>query len=691
MMFARFALAAASLFPLILTAADSGALAPAVTEPIARLDLTSLRAKADGGDANAQYQLGLAYAQGLQTPKDPVEAFAWLTLAAESGAGGRALQVLLETLPQAQVANGRRRLEALRAGNPVLRPVAATPLVPAPTPSPIIAAPARQAAASSPLIPAPATPIVTPGEFKAMQDQLATALQDKRQLSAELSAAWKEIEQLKAQLAQRPDPANTATASAATAAAATPQAQLQQAQSALSTQAGELNTARAEVARLQAQLGTLRESLATQTASAATAGDAAAALLRERKAHAATQSAGAQLKTQLNEAAASRAMLERDLMSRLSASDRAQSAAVEETRRLTALHSDSTAKADALSRELAQARADLASARQNLSQATGKATAETDRQARRVTELESSLGAARNELAQTKAALAAATATAESAASRAAAAATAESELNTLRGRITTLERDLQMAAEAAKRSTDARTDADSALRTANQRLAAATEEVAALRRQVTANRELEQRVQQLEAEKGAAVASAGSAVSRDELARATAAQAAAEDKLATALRAYTQLTRERDELRGRLADLSARHSAATETLAAAEARARTTAVANSAVTLASAELETLRNRADNAEREAEASRTEAARANQLLAGARPATSAPTRPTVTPGRPARTHTIAPGETLSGIALRYYGTAARWPEILAANRDVLPDERSFVVGRTIRIP
>lgn len=686
MMFARFALAAASLVPPLLTAADSGGLAPAVTEPIARIDLTSLRAKADGGDANAQYQLGLAYAQGLQTPKDPVEAFAWLTLAAESGAGGRALQVLLETLPQAQVANGRRRLEALRAANPVLRPVSATPLVPAPTPSPIIAAPTRQAAASSPLIPAPATPTITPGEFKAMQDQLATALQDKRQLSAELSAAWKEIEQLKAQLAQRPAPANTATA--ATAAA---QAQLQQAQSALSTQAGELNAARSEVARLQAQLAALRESLATQTASAATAGDAAAALHRERNAHAATQSAVAQLKIQLNEAAASRAMLERDLMARLSASDRAQSAAVEETRRLTALHGDSTAKADALSRELAQARADLASARQNLSQATGKATAETDRQARRVTELESSLGAARNELAQTKAALAAATATAESAASRAAAAATAESELNTLRGRITTLERDLQLATEAAKRSTDARSDADSALRTANQRLAAATEEVAALRRQVTANRELEQRVQQLEAEKGAAVASAGAGVSRDELARATAAQAAAEDKLATALRAYTQLTRERDELRGRLADLSARHSAATETLAAAEARARTTAVANSAVTLASAELETLRNRADAAEREAEAARTEAARANQLLAGARPATSAPTRPTMTPGRPARTHTIAPGETLSGIALRYYGTAARWPEILAANRDVLPDERSFVVGRTIRIP
>jgi len=140
------------------------------------------------------------------------------------------------------------------------------------------------------------------------------------------------------------------------------------------------------------------------------------------------------------------------------------------------------------------------------------------------------------------------------------------------------------------------------------------------------------------------------------------------------------------------VADLSARQTSLSTALAAAEARARDTTAANSAVTLASAELETLRNRTAAAERAAETARAEADRAHQLLAGTRPATSAPTRPAaVTPGQPARTHTIAPGETLSGIALRYYGTAARWPEILAANRDVLPDERSFVAGRTIRIP
>ena len=34
---------------------------------------------------------------------------------------------------------------------------------------------------------------------------------------------------------------------------------------------------------------------------------------------------------------------------------------------------------------------------------------------------------------------------------------------------------------------------------------------------------------------------------------------------------------------------------------------------------------------------------------------------------------------------------YYGTSSRWPEILAANRNVLVDEKSLVVGRTLVIP
>jgi nucleoid-associated protein YgaU len=155
-------------------------------------------------------------------------------------------------------------------------------------------------------------------------------------------------------------------------------------------------------------------------------------------------------------------------------------------------------------------------------------------------------------------------------------------------------------------------------------------------------------------------------------------------------LRSYTLLTRERDELRMRVADLSAKHSATAEALTTAEAQAQAATAATTATTQGTAELEALRARATAAEHAAETSRAELARANQLLTAYRP-TTPPTRATFTPGQPARTHTISLGETLSGIALRYYGTATRWPEILAANRDVLPNERSFVAGRTLRIP
>ena len=101
--------------------------------------------------------------------------------------------------------------------------------------------------------------------------------------------------------------------------------------------------------------------------------------------------------------------------------------------------------------------------------------------------------------------------------------------------------------------------------------------------------------------------------------------------------------------------------------------------------------------------------REELARANQGLASVRSTPAEPTRPPpsretprvensttttvmATPlARSSRVHTIAVGETLSGISRQYYGTANRWSDILAANRDILRDERSLIAGRTLRIP
>ena len=51
----------------------------------------------------------------------------------------------------------------------------------------------------------------------------------------------------------------------------------------------------------------------------------------------------------------------------------------------------------------------------------------------------------------------------------------------------------------------------------------------------------------------------------------------------------------------------------------------------------------------------------------------------------------RFHNVTPGDTLSKISTIYYGTPARWAEILVANRDILGEDNNLVVGRTLRIP
>jgi LysM repeat protein len=75
--------------------------------------------------------------------------------------------------------------------------------------------------------------------------------------------------------------------------------------------------------------------------------------------------------------------------------------------------------------------------------------------------------------------------------------------------------------------------------------------------------------------------------------------------------------------------------------------------------------------------------------------------TAPTRPSVkstsakpTPTRPAssgRTHTVAKGDTLFSIAQKYYGNRAKWREIYAANRDVMPNETALRPGMQLKIP
>ena len=64
-------------------------------------------------------------------------------------------------------------------------------------------------------------------------------------------------------------------------------------------------------------------------------------------------------------------------------------------------------------------------------------------------------------------------------------------------------------------------------------------------------------------------------------------------------------------------------------------------------------------------------------------------TPAPAPAPTTPG--GRTHTVVSGDTLSGLALRYYGNAVRWAEIYDANRNQLPNERALRIGMELVIP
>jgi len=58
----------------------------------------------------------------------------------------------------------------------------------------------------------------------------------------------------------------------------------------------------------------------------------------------------------------------------------------------------------------------------------------------------------------------------------------------------------------------------------------------------------------------------------------------------------------------------------------------------------------------------------------------------------TTGAPAAdTHLVLPGETLSGIAAKYLGSAKAWPRLIDANRDLLTSPERLKAGMTLTIP
>lgn len=169
------------------------------------------------------------------------------------------------------------------------------------------------------------------------------------------------------------------------------------------------------------------------------------------------------------------------------------------------------------------------------------------------------------------------------------------------------------------------------------------------------------------------------------------------EDKLATALRSYSLLQTENDQLK-----TDAAHAASSAQAAAAKASAESAAQISALYdTLRQTQAQATALAAENSELKTRLALSGPPPGTTLAAPVRPgspAASAALAPAPAPTEPApaasaapRTHKVAPGDTLGKISRQYYGTPNRWQEILEANRDVIKNENAVPLGATLRIP
>lgn len=185
--------------------------------------------------------------------------------------------------------------------------------------------------------------------------------------------------------------------------------------------------------------------------------------------------------------------------------------------------------------------------------------------------------------------------------------------------------------------------------------------------------------------------------------------KAALGERLATALHSYRLLEKENERLQKLAETLASEKTLLESQLAGSNANAAALGEQLTAAEATTRLVDTLRTQLRQTQDQLSALVAEHARLRTQLVIAAPApgsvAAAPHRPAVvtagalptgaapvdlsTPERV--THTVAEGETLSGIARRYYRDSQRWPEIFEANRDLLKDERSLRIGMQLHIP
>lgn len=180
------------------------------------------------------------------------------------------------------------------------------------------------------------------------------------------------------------------------------------------------------------------------------------------------------------------------------------------------------------------------------------------------------------------------------------------------------------------------------------------------------------------------------------------------QDKLALALRSFSVLQDENTQLKAAAEKAAAENASFSQQLEAARASiaslqvqaAATAKIEPLRLELRQAQDETTRLAIEN-----EQFRTRLAIQSPGPGATRPA---PTRPGQAPAASAatpaateaaavpapaapRTYVVVAGDTLTKISRRVYGSAGRWEDILNANRGVVKDEKSLVVGSTLKIP
>ena len=621
-------------------------------------EFDSLRAKADRGNSIAQYNLGLAHADRREAIYDPAQAYAWLTLAAANGTNGKALSNLTSLLTPEQLAEGKRRLAILTA----------SPISPAgDAASPIV---------SSATAPDTASPAPTPVPA-------ADADADQKKLSAELSAAWKENELLKAGLTAQLAEANKRVA-IAEAALASKDKEISSLQSRLTEAAATPAVAPASAAPIgvSAELASLRTER-DQLQASATAALSQLAELRSQNAKVAAE------ENALNEKLA-RASAD------LANARRAQAQAEAESASLKAAADRASAERLAVAAQLETATAELAAAKAAAAEGTKSVVlkadprvaaleAERDRLATSVKSLETERASLLLRLAEAQAAATAA----------AAVPAPAPAPAPTVTfAPVTAPAVDTETATKLAELE-KAKTETDDKLAAALRSFTLQQAEIERLQKALAS----------IDAERAATATQLESATTELATLRPQAASAAAVSADAEYLR--TQLAAAKQTIADQSASLVTANRSLTD--------------ARQTVDAATADLVATRDqlRQTQAQSAAFAVENQQLKTKLALTGSLPSSTTPSRPgtipsvsinlpsaTIAPAPPPpaavapavattpaapRVHTVSSGDSLSKISKQYYGTATRWNDILQANKDVIRNPDALVLGTKLRIP